>query len=238
MGAGLKIGVAVVMLAVAGGAVAVMKRPAPESPVAAPVAVAPAPVVEETYKAVEAAPVPVVRMSSATAVAPVAATVEKTEAAETGGLAGTLKLASPGMIPNEKMSLYYTCYGKNVSPALSWSGAPEGTKSFAVTFEQAETAGLLWGVYNIPATMTALPEGLPSGATLEDGMAQALNKDGNPGYAGPCIPKGEFMFVVTIYALDIDAPIPPGVERGDLMKAMEGHIVDKARLSVSHYYRL
>ncbi|WP_019202961.1 YbhB/YbcL family Raf kinase inhibitor-like protein [Tsukamurella sp. 1534] len=110
--------------------------------------------------------------------------------------------------------------GNDVSPELSWSGAPEGTRSYAVTCydPDAPTASGFWhwAVANIPASVTSLAEGAGDGSGLPDG-ALALNNDaGLPRYIGAAPPAGHgphrYMFVVHalgVETLDIPATATP-----------------------------
>ena len=99
------------------------------------------------------------------------------------------------------------CGGKNVSPQLSWSGAPEGTKSFVVTcFDPDAPTGSgywHWVTYNIPANVTSLKAGDKS---IGGGKA-ARNDYGETGYGGPCPPKGDgqHRYIFRVYALDVDS---------------------------------
>lgn len=110
------------------------------------------------------------------------------------------------------------CAGGNRSPALSWWGAPPGTRSYAIAMVDLDAAGRKgfwqWLAYNLPPTTTSLPAGVatveitpvglpkPSQA-LPVGMVQALNGYHVPGYGGPCPPKGEsHRYQITVYALN------------------------------------
>lgn len=104
------------------------------------------------------------------------------------------------------------CTGENVSPQLSWTNAPEGTKSFAVTVydPDAPTGSGFWHwlVFNIPADVTELKEG--AGSTmpnlLPEGAVQSLTDFGIKGYGGPCPPEGHgyHTYIVTVYALGVE----------------------------------
>jgi len=72
----------------------------------------------------------------------------------------------------------YSCFGQNLSPALAWTGVPEGTESLALLMDDPDSPppGFVhWVVHNIPPTATGLPEGVPGVATLDDGTLQGSN---------------------------------------------------------------
>jgi Raf kinase inhibitor-like YbhB/YbcL family protein len=131
--------------------------------------------------------------------------------------AGALTLTSPDIKPNAKIAdeqvfNSFGCTGKNVSPALSWSGAPKGTKSFALNVydPDAPTGSGFWHwvVFNIPADTTSLAKGAgdPKSDAAPKGAIQSRTDYGAPGYGGPCPPPGDkpHHYIFTIYALDVD----------------------------------
>jgi len=103
----------------------------------------------------------------------------------------------------------FGCGGGNKSPHLRWSGAPEGTKSFAVhCFDPDAPTGSgfwHWVVVNIPATTTelALDAGNPKAGLLPKGALQTRTDFGAPGYGGPCPPPGHgpHRYVFTVFAV-------------------------------------
>ena len=103
----------------------------------------------------------------------------------------------------------FGCSGQNVSPALSWTGAPAGTKSFAVTVYDPDaptgSGWWHWVVYNIPANVTSLAAGAGSTtpAAMPAGAVQGTTDFGSKGYGGPCPPPGDkpHRYVVTVHAL-------------------------------------
>ena len=138
-----------------------------------------------------------------------------------GGLAGAgaanaLTLTSPDIkqgarMADEQVFNGWGCPGKNVSPELSWSGAPKGTKSFAVSVYDPDAptgSGFWhWWVANIPASATSLPKGAgdAAGTGLPAGSLQVRNDYSAVGYGGPCPPKGKpHHYRVTVYALDVE----------------------------------
>ena len=121
---------------------------------------------------------------------------------------------------------------------LSWTNVPAGTQSFAlimhdqdVVANRSMTDNLHWLIFNIPATATALPAGVPNVATLPDGSIQPMNRTtngyGGPGYPGP----GYHHYAIELFALDIKLPLGVTASREDVVKASEGHVLGKAVLS-------
>ena len=106
----------------------------------------------------------------------------------------------------------FGCEGKNQSPQLAWSGAPEGTRSFAVTCydPDAPTGSGFWHwvVVNIPANVTELPldAGNPKNPKLPAGALQTRTDFGQPGYGGPCSPPGHgpHRYIFTVFAVGVE----------------------------------
>ena len=148
---------------------------------------------------------------------------------------------------NETIPKDHTADGRNVSPALGWSGAPAGTKQFALVCDDPDVpmpGGFVhWVVYKIPAAAKGLPAELPMGAALTAppeiaGSIQGLSGFRQAGYRGPAPPPGKpHHYTFTVYALDADLPLEPGLNRTQLMEAIKGHIIGQGAL-VAIYERL
>jgi len=103
--------------------------------------------------------------------------------------------------------------GGNISPALAWSGAPESTRSYAITcFDPDAPTGSgfwHWVVVNIPAGTTELKldAGSPKAGLLPKGALQTRTDFGAPGYGGPCPPEGHgpHRYVFTLFAVKQEA---------------------------------
>ena len=131
-----------------------------------------------------------------------------------GSAANALTLTSTdikqgGKIANEQVFNSFGCTGQNMSPALAWSGAPKGTKSFAVSMYDPDAptgSGFWhWWVANISADTSSLPKGAGSGTGLPAGALQVRNDFGAIGYGGPCPPPGKpHRYQITVFALDVD----------------------------------
>jgi Raf kinase inhibitor-like YbhB/YbcL family protein len=133
----------------------------------------------------------------------------------------------------------YTQAGDQVSPALNWTNTPPGTQSFVLNFHDPDVARnkttddqAHWVVWNIPATATGLPEGVPQGADRPDGSHQ-ISASG-PVYRGPGAPATgpQHHYTFEIYALDIKLEVTGSADafetRANVMKAMQGHVLGKA----------
>jgi Raf kinase inhibitor-like YbhB/YbcL family protein len=133
----------------------------------------------------------------------------------------------------------YTQAGQQISPALTWTNVPPGTASFVLHMHDLEAARnrttddqLHWLVWNIPASATGLPEGVPQGAQLGDGSYQ-ISASGQI-YRGPGAAANGPMhhYTFEIFALDTKVDVPPAADafetRTNVMKAMQGHVVGKA----------
>lgn len=115
-------------------------------------------------------------------------------------------------IADEQVFNGFGCQGRNISPAINWTGAPAGTKSYAVTLYDPDaptgSGWWHWVVFNIaaPATGIGRNAGDPQANLLPPGSVQSRTDFGKPGYGGPCPPTGDkpHRYVFTVHALKVD----------------------------------
>ena len=137
-----------------------------------------------------------------------------------------------GEIPSK-----HTCEGNDVSPTLTWSDVPDGTKRLALIIDDPDapdpqapkTVWVHWVLYNFPAETDSLTEGISSDA-LPDGTGEGKNDWGETGYRGPCPPIGRHRYFHKLYALDTVLPDLGHPTKKELEKAMEGHILARAEI--------
>ncbi|MBI1898671.1 MAG: YbhB/YbcL family Raf kinase inhibitor-like protein [Acidobacteria bacterium] len=130
-----------------------------------------------------------------------------------------------GTIPQQ-----HTCEGEDSSPPLAWSGAPEGTKSFALILDDPDAPAGTWNhwlLWDIPPAAASLPgKAKPS----EQGVS-GTNDFGRPGYGGPCPPRGHgaHRYFFRLHALDVaKLNLPRGARRGELDGMLKGHVLATA----------
>ena len=139
---------------------------------------------------------------------------------------GKLMVSSPDM-PDGQVPLANSGWGGGVSPALSWSKGPAGTKSYALLMEDSDASrggGVPiqhWLAANIPGTS------LPAGAGTSTDIVQGKNVAGKNGYQGPHPPVGApaHHYHFQVFALDTVLPLMPGWERDAALDAMKGHVL-------------
>jgi Raf kinase inhibitor-like YbhB/YbcL family protein len=144
----------------------------------------------------------------------------------------TLSITSTAFFHGKPIPSNYSCDGKGISPPLAWSGAPDGTKTFALIMDDPDApmgTYVHWVIYNIPSSAAGLPEAVSKDARLANGSQQGPNSSGRAGYAGPCPPGGTHRYFFKLYALDAVLDLS-GAGKEQLLKAMEGHILARGEL--------
>jgi Raf kinase inhibitor-like YbhB/YbcL family protein len=144
---------------------------------------------------------------------------------------GKLLVMSSAFSSGEELDDKYTQNGNNMSPPLTWSKGPTGTRSYVVL---AEDSGVNrhdpvfhWVVYNVPSTVTNLPEHVSSDATLATGAMQGLNVRKTAGFLGPKPPAGQtHPYHFEVFALNTTLKLDPAkADRNAVVDAMKGHVL-------------
>ena len=157
----------------------------------------------------------------------------------TTGETSSIELTSDAFAPGQPIPPKHACTGdassslKDISPALAWGEPPAGTQSFALIMDDPDAPGgtwVHWVIFNIPASARVLPESMPTDETLPDGGMSGNNSWGRTGYGGPCPPSGTHRYFFKLYALDEMLAISAGAGKGELEKAMVGHILAQGEL--------
>ncbi len=143
-------------------------------------------------------------------------------------------ISSPVFKDNGQIHSKYTCDGEDVSPPLSWSEAPNGTKTYVLIMDDPDApVGVFthWVIFNIPASENNLSENVPKTDKITNGALQGKNDFGRKGYGGPCPPSGRHRYQFHLYASDTLLNLTPGSSKKNVLKALEGHILAKAELT-------
>lgn len=142
---------------------------------------------------------------------------------------GDLEITSPAFAHGERIPDRHTVNGEDVSPELSWTGAPEGTVQYALICHDPDaplTDGFThWVVYGIPADVTSLPEGA-------NDYIQGSTDFGREGYGGPAPPPGHgtHHYFFHLYALSGEVDAAPGLSRSELLEKIDPLILVQARI--------
>lgn len=139
-----------------------------------------------------------------------------------------MKIESSAFLDNQFIPSKYTCDGENVNPPLKISGVPSETKSLVLIVDDPDAprgTWVHWTLWNINPKITEISEN-----NSPEGAVEGVTDFGKPGYGGPCPPSGTHRYFFKIYALDITLDLEVSAKVKDIEKAMEGHILDQARL--------
>jgi Raf kinase inhibitor-like YbhB/YbcL family protein len=141
----------------------------------------------------------------------------------------TTAFVEGGEIPRK-----YTCDGADLSPALHWNDVPADAQSLALIADDPDApvgTWTHWILWNIPAVVTGLPEGVPKVQTIENGALQGKNDFKRVGYGGPCPPPGKpHRYFFRLFAVDAKLDVKEGAGRKELEAALKRHILSQAEL--------
>jgi hypothetical protein len=149
----------------------------------------------------------------------------------------SLALSSPDFSHGGGIPRRFTCEGDDVSPALAWSGAPTGTRTFVLIADDPDAPDpkapkmtwVHWVLYDLPATSAGLPAAVAPGA-LPAGTREGLNDWKRTGYGGPCPPIGRHRYFFKLYALDTTLGDLARPTKAQVETAMAGHVLAHVEL--------
>ncbi len=137
----------------------------------------------------------------------------------------TLELSSPAFKNNQYLPAKFSCEGQDINPALAIEGIPPQAKSLALIVDDPDApigTWVHWVVFDIPLLSLIGENSIPG--------KQGVNTAGNKNYHGPCPPSGTHRYFFKLYALDTRLNLKEGISKGQLEKAMQGHILAQAQL--------
>lgn len=149
----------------------------------------------------------------------------------------TFTLSSPSFIHNGQIPARHTCDDHDLSPELNWINIPDNTRSLVLIVDDPDAPDpaapkmtwVHWVLYNIPPTISRLPENIMEN-DLPAGTLQGLNNWNRVGYGGPCPPIGTHRYFHKLYALDIVLPDLKQPTKAVLEEAMRGHVIGQTEL--------
>ena len=145
----------------------------------------------------------------------------------------SLTIQSPAFSEGKPIPRRYTGDGEDLSPQLSWSGLPATVRELALVVDDPDAPTnepwVHWVIYNVPATLDGLAEGIAPVAhpPVAPGVAQGKNSWDAIGYRGPAPPKGHgtHRYYFKLFALGTALHLPEGLDKASLLKKMAGHVV-------------
>jgi Raf kinase inhibitor-like YbhB/YbcL family protein len=150
------------------------------------------------------------------------------------GASPNLSLSTNAFKPGAIIPQQFACGGLDASPDLDWSNAPQKTTSFVLIVEDPDAPGgtwVHWVVYDLPAGIHHLPEGVPKRNDIQGGGRQGDNDFDEHGYSGPCPPPGRpHRYFFRVYALDTFLNLKGRVTKAAVEQAMKGHVLAQGEL--------
>lgn len=143
-------------------------------------------------------------------------------------------MSSPAFREGETIPRRHTCEGEDVSPPLVWNEPPPATRSLVLIADDPDApmgTWVHWVLYNLPAELRDLPEGIPAQERLSNGALHGLTDFERVGYGGPCPPPGKpHRYFFRLYALDRQLGLKARATKAQVLDACRGHILAEAQL--------
>lgn len=146
-----------------------------------------------------------------------------------------LGISAPAFQDGGEIPAAFTCEGRDLSPALTFSGVPAEAKSLALIVDDPDAPDpaapkmtyVHWVLFDLPPDTAGLPEGVTS---LPAGAKDGLNDWRRTGYGGPCPPIGRHRYFFKLYALDTTLSHLDRPTKAELLAAMQGHVLAEAQI--------
>jgi len=149
-----------------------------------------------------------------------------------------MRIQSPVFQHEGEFPKRFTCEGEDISPELSWDGAPKETKFFVLILHDPDAPrrnGFThWLLYDIPAAIDRVRENVPRQEQLADAAVQGRNDSGEIGYMGPCPPAGRHRYFLRLYALRERLGLPAGATAGEVQIALDGKVIEQCELMATY----
>lgn len=163
----------------------------------------------------------------------------ETELAYLRTLSKTVVLSSSSFPPNGDMPISCSCKGEEASPALRWENSSPAVESYVVLLTDYDVPTPAfplynlshWVVYNLPASVRSLPEGVTAEQMRLLGGKFGRNGTGDAKYIGPCPPVGRHAYVLRVYALDQMLSFTDSPDKQDVLDSMKGHVLGYGELT-------
>ena len=144
-------------------------------------------------------------------------------------------LTSPSFDEGGAIPVRHSCDGANVSPALNWAGAPQGTVGFALILDDPDASGFIhWVVFDLPGGSSGT---LAEGLQQTDPLPQGLNDFGRAGYGGPCPPSGTHHYRFTMWALSAALGLTGNPSAGQVRAALTDRVLAQTTLTGTYTRR-
>lgn len=139
-----------------------------------------------------------------------------------------MKISSTAFGHNENIPSKYTCNGQNYNPPLTFEEVPPDAKSLVLIVEDPDAPSKVfthWVIYNMPPSTQQIPQNqAPSNSIL------GMTDFGKAEYGGPCPPSGTHQYFFKLFAIDTMLSLPKGASKEEVLKAMEGHVLETSEL--------
>lgn len=154
------------------------------------------------------------------------------------GVASGITVSTTAFVPDQKIPYRYSDYGEKISPDLTFGNIPPNAKSLVLLVEDPDAVDpkpfIHWVIYNLPTSVTYLPESIPGSLKLADfgGASQGANSNGSIGYYGMHPPYGSkaHHYHFQVFALDEMLDVLPGADRATVRAAMKDHVISSGEI--------